>query len=96
MQLYRQANPPSYGHVAVAAHAVNPGARGNIPAYDINLACCASSVLAKNTEAFTGGQDERDFPTVRQEDDIQGSNSPSKLLLPKVSQEHFRDNVKSR
>ena len=45
-------NPPSYGQVTVAAHAIQSGSRGNIAAYDINEACCALSVLAKNTEPF--------------------------------------------
>lgn len=61
-------NPPSYGQVSVSAHAVSPGGKGNIPAYDINQACCASSVLAKNVQPFTGGQDEREFQTVAQSD----------------------------
>lgn len=78
-------NPPSYGQVAVSAHAVNPGARGNIPAYDINLACCTASVFAKNTEAFTGGQNERDFPTVRQEDIYKVSTPLKKSLAQSIT-----------
>jgi hypothetical protein len=35
-------NPPSYGQVNVSAHAIRPGVRGNILAYDINQACCAA------------------------------------------------------
>jgi hypothetical protein len=61
-------NPPSYGQVTVSAHALVFGTRGNIPAYDIDQACCDVSVLAKNTQAFKGGQDERDFLTVTQSD----------------------------
>jgi hypothetical protein len=62
------ANPPIFGQVTVSAHAINQGIKGNIPAYDINQACCAASVLAKNTQSFTGGQDERDFQTVAKSD----------------------------
>src|SRR6266705_672629 len=62
------ANPPCEGKVTVTAHAVVPGQQGNIPAYDINQACCASSVLAKNTSAFTGGAAARDFLAVRRTD----------------------------
>jgi hypothetical protein len=62
------ANPPSFGYTTVAAHAISAGSTGNIAAYDINEACCATSVLAKNTSAFTGGQDERTFATVTQHD----------------------------
>jgi hypothetical protein len=61
-------NPPSYGQVSVSAHALNAGVKGNIPAYDINHVCCTNAVLVKNTTAFTGGQDERDFQTVAQRD----------------------------
>jgi Baseplate J-like protein len=61
-------NPPSYGQTTVSAHAISPGVRGNLPAYDINQACCATSVLAKNTHPFTGGQDARTYTTVTQYD----------------------------
>ncbi len=61
-------NPPSFGQVTVSAHALVSSTRGNIPAYDINQACCAVSVLAKNTQPWTGGQDERDFHTVAKSD----------------------------
>jgi VCBS repeat-containing protein len=61
-------NPPNYGQVSVAAHAINAGMEGNISAYDINQVCCATSVLAKNINAFYGGQDERNFPTVLKAD----------------------------
>src|SRR6266487_2811742 len=62
------ANPPTFGEVTVLAHATHPGAGGNIGAYDISQACCAASVLAKNTAAFTGGQDEANFTVVTQKD----------------------------
>jgi hypothetical protein len=61
-------NPPSYGQITVSAHAINPGRKGNIPAYDINEACCAQSVLVKNIIPFTDGQDERNFQTVAKHD----------------------------
>lgn len=61
-------NPPSYGQITVLARAMSVGTRGNIPAYDINQACCAVSVLAKNLNPFHGGQDEKIFPTVTQND----------------------------
>jgi hypothetical protein len=62
------ANPPSEGQVTVAAHAVLAGSQGNIAAYDINKACCAISVLAKNTTAFTGGAEARDYLIVSRGD----------------------------
>jgi len=61
-------NPPSYGQVTVSAHAIIPGPQGNIQAFAINTACCATSVLAKNTEAFTGGQNARDYLVVTKAD----------------------------
>ena len=62
------ATPPIFGQVTVSAHAITPGVRGNIPAYDIHQACCANAVLAKNIQAFYNGQDERDFQTVAKGD----------------------------
>jgi hypothetical protein len=62
------ANPPRFGQGSISAHAVSPGIQGNIPAYAINQACCAVSVLAKNTTPFHGGQDERNFQTVAKSD----------------------------
>jgi len=61
-------NPPLFGQVTVLAHATNPGSRGNIAAFDINQICCATSILVKNTAAFHGGQDARDFQTVTKHD----------------------------
>ncbi|SRR6266487_227903 len=62
------ANPPLEGQVIVTAHALSAGAGGNIPAYDINQACCATSVVAKNTESFRGGAAARDFLAVTRTD----------------------------
>ncbi len=75
------ANPPVIGEAAVPAHAVNAGSGGNIPAYDINEVCC-SEVVAKNTTAFHGGQDERDFQTVTKTD----MNSLSTMLKTSLAQ----------
>jgi hypothetical protein len=62
------ANPPTVGQRAVSAHAINPGGRGNIPAFDINQPCCSASIIAKNVTPFTGGQDTRNFQTVARRD----------------------------
>jgi hypothetical protein len=61
-------NPPSYGQVSVSAHAVFAGPQGNIPAYAINTACCATSVVAKNTGAFSGGAAAREYVVVTRTD----------------------------
>ncbi len=75
-------NPPTYGQATVPAHAMNPGTRGNIPPGDINQACCANAVLAKNTTPFHGGQDERSFQTVTKQDIATGAAT----LKPAVAQ----------
>ncbi len=61
-------NPPIYGQVTVSARAVLAGEQGNILAYDINQACCATSVVAKNTQPFIGGQSARDVLVVTRTD----------------------------
>jgi hypothetical protein len=71
-------NPPIYGQVSVPAHAVLAGEQGNIQAFDINAACCATSVVAKNTNAFTGGASARDI-LVATRDDI--NNAVTTLLV---------------
>ncbi len=78
-------NPPSYGHVTVSAHAINPGVTGNIPGYDINQACCANAVLAKNTQPFRGGAAERNFQTVAPSDSATIVATLTKSLAQAVS-----------
>jgi hypothetical protein len=87
------ANPPIFGQVTVSAHVINPGIRGNIPAYDINQACCAASVLAKNTQPFTGGQDERDFQTVTKQD-ISSVVTPLKTAVAQSVNGAFQGQLK--
>ena len=62
------ANPPLEGQVAVSAHAIASGISGNIPAYDIDQACCLTSVVAKNTGGFTGGRNARTYSVVTKSD----------------------------
>lgn len=63
-----KAYPPLFGQTTVSAHAIRAGSIGNIEAFDINEACCLTSVLAKNITSFTGGKDERNFQTVAESD----------------------------
>src|SRR6266487_3472753 len=81
------ANPPIIGNATVSAHAVNPGASGNIQALDINKACC-SSVVAKNS-SFSGGQDARDFQMVAKTD-ISSVATPLKTTLAQSTQGAFQ------
>jgi hypothetical protein len=76
------ANPPSFGYAIVSAHALYPGVSGNISAYDMNEACCATAIKAVNASSFRGGQDERNFQTVAKRD----MNAVSSTLKPEVSQ----------
>ncbi len=73
--------PPTYGQVTVSAHAFEPGPQGNIPVRDINQACCLPSVLAQNTVAFQGGQQERDYTVVTREDLDHGVASLTATLI---------------
>jgi hypothetical protein len=64
----RASTPPIYGQVTVPAHAALAGPHGNIRVRDVNEACCLTSVLAQNTAAFQGGQNERDYTVVARAD----------------------------
>ncbi len=61
------ATPPIEGQVTVSAHAVNPGAAGNIQAGEIQGACCRDYVFAYSS-AFLGGADLRDYTIVTKQD----------------------------
>ena len=63
-----QTNPPTYGHTSVPAHALVPGMSGNIHAGDINIPCCATSIIAQNPSTFTGGRNARNFTYLTQQD----------------------------
>ncbi len=60
-------NPPVNGQATVSAHAITSGSAGNIQPLDIN-STLSSSLFVKNLNAFTGGQDERDFKAVAKSD----------------------------
>jgi len=57
--------PPFDGKAVVSAYALQPGARGNIPAGAIHL---VSQGLLIENNPFTGGRDARNFQTVAQAD----------------------------
>jgi hypothetical protein len=73
--------PPTYGQVTVPAHALLTGPQGNIRVRDINEACCLTTVLAQNTGAFQGGQNERDFTVVARADIDNVSSSLTATLI---------------
>jgi len=88
------ANPPILGQATVAAQATSTGSRGDIAAYDINQACCATSVFAKNTTPFHGGQDERTFQTVAKSD-IANTAAPLKAALNQSVQGALQGQLKT-
>ncbi len=88
-------NPPVFGQVTVSAQATSTGSRGNISAYDINETCCANGILAKNTDAFSGGQDERDFQFVTKTDVANAATPLEAALTQSVTaalQTQLKDN----
>ncbi len=87
------ANPPILGYATVSAHAQNPGVSGNISAYDINQACCATAIKAVNTTSFQGGQDERNYQTVAKRD-IDTTASPLKTAVAQSMQGALQGQVK--
>ncbi len=60
----------AFGVTSVPAHAATPGTGGNIGPLAINNTCCSSSgnVTVRNDNAFTGGQDAKNYNFVRQGD----------------------------
>lgn len=64
------------GIVTIAAHTNNIGANGNIAALDINQICCINNgtIFVKNTSAFTGGRDAKDYMFLQQSDVDQVAN----------------------
>jgi Baseplate J-like protein len=88
------ASPPIEGQITVSAHAANTGRQGNISAKKISEACCAISVLAVNLTPFTGGQDERNFQTVRTSD-IASVATPLKTAVAKSMRGALQGQVKA-
>jgi hypothetical protein len=62
------ANLPDVGMTTVPAQAVQVGPQGNIAPLDLNGLCCVAGVSVKNTDAFVGGQNARDYPVVARQD----------------------------
>ena len=87
------ANLPVVGQATVSAHALNAIAKGNIQAYDINLAV-SSDLTVKNLSQFSGGQDARDFQTVTKQD-IANAAAPLKTTLTQSMQGALTGQTKS-
>lgn len=76
------------GNADISSHVANSGAKGNIPALDINQTCCNanSTVFVKNLNAFTGGQDPQDYNFVQQSDVAAEANPLTKTLTNQVQE----------
>jgi hypothetical protein len=70
---------PSF--INVPGFAVNPGANGNIPQFDIDGPCCFNGIVVKNT-AFTGGQDAQPNSIIEQKDIDGAANGLIASLKP--------------
>ncbi|QBD78163.1 hypothetical protein EPA93_20040 [Ktedonosporobacter rubrisoli] len=80
------ANPNGgFGTTTVRAHVGTPGAGGNISALTVNGTCCNASgtVFVKNSQAFSGGQDAKDYMFVQQGD----INSVVEPATPQLSKQ---------
>jgi serine/threonine protein kinase len=64
------ANPPNLGKITVPAHTTTSGANANIPPNSVNGTCCTTGnfIYARNTAAFTGGQDAKNYTFVQKSD----------------------------
>lgn len=81
-------NPPQQvGNTSVSAHAMLPGASGNIGALDINSALQGNynGIEVKNQAAFSGGQDEQTYPVVSKSD-ITSAAGPLVTSLTQAAQ----------
>ena len=77
--------------VNVPAVAVNAGAAGNIPAFDLDGPCCASGIIVKNPLAFSGGQDAHGI----QQSDIDRLAQPLITAQQPGAQANLQGQVKS-
>ncbi|EFH80936.1 baseplate J/gp47 family protein [Ktedonobacter racemifer] len=75
------ANPPTEGSMSSIAHALIPGAQGNIPALDFKeTTCCHAGITLTNHDAFSDGQDARPYSYVQQSDiDMAASNLTTEM-----------------
>jgi hypothetical protein len=86
------ANLPDVGMVTVAAQAVQVGPQGNIAPLDLNGLRCVAGVSVKNTDAFGGGQNARDYPIVARQD-VEGVAGPQSTTLTQSAQTSLQGEV---
>jgi hypothetical protein len=87
------ANLPDVGIAAVPAQAVQVGPQGNIAPLDVNGLCCVAGVSVKNTDAFVGGQNARDYPVVAKQD-VEAVVGPQSATLTQAAQSSLQGEVR--
>jgi hypothetical protein len=87
------ANLPAVGVATVPAQAVQIGPQGNITPLDLNGLCCVAGVSVKNTGAFWGGQNARDYPVVAQRD-VEAVAGPESSPLTQAAQANLQGEVR--
>src|SRR5258708_5186839 len=70
--------------LTVTGFAVDVGPGGDIPQFDILRNCCVTGILAKNTTAFSGGQNPQAHAIVEQADIDAATNNLITMLKPGV------------
>ncbi len=87
------ANLPGVGMVTVPAQAVQVGPQGNIAPLDLNGLCCVAGVSVKNTDAFTGGQNARDYPVVTRQD-VEAVTGTESTMLTQAAQTSLQGQIR--
>jgi hypothetical protein len=86
----------SFGNVTVSAHAATTGAVGNIAAGAVSGTCCSASnsITVRNNNAFTGGQDAKNYNFVQQ-GDVNAFISTAKTQLTQQANSALKGQLKS-
>ncbi len=86
-------NLPDVGMATVPAQAVQVGPQGNIAPLDLNGLCCVEGASVKNTDAFVGGQNARDYTVVARQD-VQTVVGPESTSLTGQAQTSLQGEVR--
>src|SRR5450755_2190812 len=86
-------NLPDVGMATVPAQAVQVGQEGNIAPLDLNGLCCVAGVSVKNTDAFVGGQNARDYTVIARQD-VEAVTGPESSTLTQAAQASLQGEVR--
>jgi hypothetical protein len=86
-------NLPDVGMATVPAQAVQVGPQGNIAPLDLNGLCCVAGVSIKNTDAFWGGQNARDYRVVARQD-VEAVAGPQSTALTQAAQTSLQGEIR--